>query len=94
MLSRIMCLIIVILEARCLFLSIGDRRWKVFAFYTQLSNITKTVSAILLPRFGKASRFLLQAAYATTGEKILYDIHPIKKWRGQVVLTRRPLIIV
>lgn len=53
MLPRIMCLIIVILEARGLFLSIGDRRWKVFAFYTQLSNIATAVSAVLVLAFGE-----------------------------------------
>ncbi len=53
MLPRIMCLIIVILEVRGLFLSIGDRRWKVFAFYTQLSNIATAVSAVLLLAFGE-----------------------------------------
>ena len=51
--ARIMCLVIVILEARGLFLSIGDRRWKVFAFYTQLSNIATAVSAIFVLVFGE-----------------------------------------
>ena len=53
MLARIMCFIIVILEARGLFLSIGDRRWKVFAFYTQLSNIATAVSAVLVLILGE-----------------------------------------
>lgn len=53
MLPKIMCLIIVILEARGLFFSIGDRRWKVFAFYTQLSNIATAVSAVLVLAFGE-----------------------------------------
>ncbi|MBQ9250484.1 MAG: hypothetical protein IJ179_08990 [Oscillospiraceae bacterium] len=53
MLARIMCLIIVILEARGLFLSIGGRRWKVFAFYTQLANIATAVSAVLVLAFGE-----------------------------------------
>ena len=61
MLPRIMCLIIVILEARGLFLSIGDRRWKVFAFYTQLSNIATAVSAVLVLAFGEVPfTFLLR----------------------------------
>lgn len=50
---KIMCLIIVILEARGLFLSIGNRRWKVFAFYTQLSNIATAISAVLTLVFGE-----------------------------------------
>ena len=54
MLARIMCLIIVVLEARGLFLSIGDRRWKVFAFYTQLSNIATAISAVFVLAFGEA----------------------------------------
>ena len=53
MLARIMCLIIVVLEARGLFLSIGDRRWKVFAFYTQLSNIVTAISAVFVIVFGE-----------------------------------------
>lgn len=53
MLARIMCLIIVVLEARGLFLSIGDRRWKVFAFYTQLSNIATAISAVFVLAFGE-----------------------------------------
>ena len=51
--ARIMCLIIVVLEARGLFLSIGDRRWKVFAFYTQLSNIVTAISAVFVLVFGE-----------------------------------------
>ena len=51
--ARIMCLIIVVLEARGLFLSIGDRRWKVFAFYTQLSNIVTAISAVFVLAFGE-----------------------------------------
>ena len=53
--ARIMCLIIVLLEARGLFLSIGDRRWKVFAFYTQLSNIATAISAALVLVFGETA---------------------------------------
>ena len=53
--ARIMCLIIVLLEACGLFLSIGERRWKVFAFYTQLSNIAAAISAALVLAFGETS---------------------------------------
>ena len=52
MLPGVMCFIIVMLEARGLLLSIGDRRWKVFAFYTQLSNIATAISAVLALAFG------------------------------------------
>ena len=51
--ARIICLIILALETRGLFLSIGDRRWKVFAFYTQISNITTALSALLVVIFGE-----------------------------------------
>ncbi len=59
MLARIMCLIIVVLEARGLFLSIGDRRWKVFAFYTQLSNIATAISALFVLAFGETPLTIL-----------------------------------
>ena len=48
-----MCLFVALLEARGLFLSIGDRRWKVFAIYTQLSNIVTAASAALVLMFGE-----------------------------------------
>ena len=51
MLVRIVCLLILALEVRGLFLSIGDRRWKVFAYYTQLSNIAAAISALLVVVF-------------------------------------------
>ena len=50
---RIMCLLIGILEARGLSLSIGGRRWKVFAYYTQLSNIVTAVSVLAVLLFGE-----------------------------------------
>ena len=59
MLAKIMWLIIALLEARGLFLSIGDRRWKVFAFYTQLSNIATAVSVALVLIFGEAPLTIL-----------------------------------
>ena len=46
MLVRLICLAILVLELRCLTLSIGDRRWKVLAFYTQLSNLAAALSAL------------------------------------------------
>lgn len=57
--ARIMCLIIVLLEARGLYLSIGDRCWKVFAFYTQLSNIATAISAALVLAFGETALTVL-----------------------------------
>ena len=53
MLARILCLIIVLLEVRGLMLSIGDRRWKVFAYYTQLSNMVTVLSAALAVSAGQ-----------------------------------------
>ncbi len=55
MVPRICCLIILALEIRGLFLSIGDRRWKVFAYYTQLSNISTALSALLVILFGETA---------------------------------------
>ena len=65
LMARIMCLIIVVLEARGLFLSIGDRRWKVFAFYTQLSNIATAISAVLVLAFG-ATPFTILLRYLSS----------------------------
>ena len=50
---RIICLIILALEARGLYISISDRHWKIFAFYTQLSNIVTAISVILVIIFGQ-----------------------------------------
>ena len=47
-LARILCVIVLLLEARGLSLSISDRKWKILVFYTQLSNLAATVSALLL----------------------------------------------
>jgi len=57
--TRVMCLIILAFEARGLFLSISDRRWKVFAFYTQLSNIATAISALLVIVFGETEITIL-----------------------------------
>ena len=55
LLSRIMCLVILGLEIRVLILSLGtgDRRWKMFAYYTQLSHIVTAVSAACAAVFGE-----------------------------------------
>ena len=53
MLSRIICLLIVILEVRGLYLSFEDRRWKILAYYTQLSNIAALLSAVPAVIFGE-----------------------------------------
>ena len=52
-LARILCIIVLLLEARGLSLSIADRKWKILVFYTQLSNLATTVSALLLVILGK-----------------------------------------
>lgn len=52
-LARILCIIVLLLEARGLSLSIADRKWKILVFYTQLSNLAATVSALLLVILGK-----------------------------------------
>ena len=53
MTARILCLIVVLLEIRGLYISISDRRWKILVFYTQLSNLMATVSALLLVILGQ-----------------------------------------
>jgi hypothetical protein len=63
MTARILCLIILLLEIRGLSLSITDRKWMILIFYTQLSNLVTTVSALLLliigqPYFVTALRYL------------------------------------
>ena len=50
---KIVCLLILALEARGLYISISERRWKIFAFYTQISNIITAVSALLVIIFGE-----------------------------------------
>ena len=52
-LARILCIIVLLLEARGLSLSIADRKWKILVFYTQLSNLVTTVSALLLVVLGQ-----------------------------------------
>ena len=46
-LARILCVIVLLLEARGLSLSVSDRKWRILIFYTQLSNLVTTVSALL-----------------------------------------------
>ena len=52
-LARILCVIVLLLEARGLSLSVSDRKWKILVFYTQLSNLAATVSALLLVILGQ-----------------------------------------
>ncbi len=52
-LARILCIIVLLLEARGLLLSITDRKWKILVFYTQLSNLAAWVSALLLVILGQ-----------------------------------------
>lgn len=53
MTARILCLIILLLEIRGQSLSITDRKWMVLIFYTQLSNLVTTASALLLLIIGQ-----------------------------------------
>ena len=52
-LARILCVIVLLLEARGLSLSVSDRKWRILVFYTQLSNLAATVSALLLVILGQ-----------------------------------------
>ena len=53
-LARILCVIVLLLEARGLSLSVSDRKWRILIFYTQLSNLVTTVSALLLVVLGQS----------------------------------------
>ena len=53
MAARIICLIILLLEARALSLTDMGMGWRRFAFYTQLSNAAAAVSALALVVFGQ-----------------------------------------
>ena len=51
--ARVLCAVVLLLEARGLSLSLSDRKWLALAFYTQLSNLVTTASALLLIVFGQ-----------------------------------------
>lgn len=47
MVSRLLNLLVLALEARSLTISITSRKWKILIFYTQLSNLVTALSALL-----------------------------------------------
>ena len=51
--ARILCLIVLLLEIRGLYISLTKRKGRVLIFYTQLSNLVTAVSAALLLVFGQ-----------------------------------------
>ena len=51
--ARILCVLILVLEVKGLSLSLSERKWRALVFYTQLSNVVTTVSALLLVLFGQ-----------------------------------------
>ncbi len=51
MTGRIVNIIVIILEAIGLSVSISDRKWKIFAYYTQISNLLTIVSSIVYVLF-------------------------------------------
>jgi len=51
--ARILCIMVLLLEVRGLSLSVSDRKWRILIFYTQLSNLATTVSALLLVVLGQ-----------------------------------------
>lgn len=55
MTGRIANIIVIILEAIGLSVSISDRRWKIFAYYTQISNLLTIVSSIVYVLFPRAA---------------------------------------
>lgn len=53
MAARVVCLIILALELRGLSISLPKGKWKIFIFYTQLSNLVTAASAFFLAFFGQ-----------------------------------------
>lgn len=51
--ARILCIIVLLMEARGLSLSVTNRKWRILVFYTQLSNLAAAVSALLLVILGE-----------------------------------------
>lgn len=51
--ARTLCVVVLLMEARGLSLSVSARRWRILVFYTQLSNLVTTVSALLLEVLGQ-----------------------------------------
>lgn len=47
MIPRLLNLIVLLLEARGLYISITSRKWKILIFYTQLSNLVTAMSSVL-----------------------------------------------
>ena len=52
--AAILCAAVLLMEARGLFITWPQRKWKLLVFYTQLSNLAATVSAALLLILGPA----------------------------------------
>lgn len=44
--------IVIVLEIIGFYISISDRKWSIFAYYTQISNIITLISSLLLVAFG------------------------------------------
>ncbi|MBQ8987101.1 MAG: hypothetical protein IJ100_07690 [Lachnospiraceae bacterium] len=45
--SKIACLLVIILELLGFRISIADRKWKIFAYYTQISNLSTLASSLI-----------------------------------------------
>jgi hypothetical protein len=45
--SKIACLLVIILELLGFRISIADRKWKIFAYYTQISNLITLASSLI-----------------------------------------------
>ncbi len=50
--------LVIILEALGFCISIGERHWKIFAFYTQISNLITLLSSIAFLIFGASAAWL------------------------------------
>ncbi len=65
MAARILCLLVLAMELRALWLSIGELSRKTLTFYTQLSNLVTLLSAIPVVIFG-AAPFLAPLRYLSS----------------------------
>ena len=63
--ARILNILVLLLEARGLWLSISGRKWKILQYYTQLSNLAATASSLLFVLLG-ATAFVTTLRYLST----------------------------
>ena len=63
--ALVLNILVLLLEARGLWISISGRKWKILQYYTQLSNLTATASSLLFVLLG-ATAFVTMFRYLST----------------------------